>query len=31
VDKILTKFIPFSWLVAMNKKMLKLNMQKRNK
>lgn len=27
VDKILTRFIPFSWRVAMNKKMFKLNKQ----
>jgi NAD(P)-dependent dehydrogenase (short-subunit alcohol dehydrogenase family) len=27
VDKIMTKFIPFSWRIAMNKKMFKLNKQ----
>jgi NAD(P)-dependent dehydrogenase (short-subunit alcohol dehydrogenase family) len=31
VDKFLTKFIPFSWRVAINKNMFKLNIQKKEK
>jgi NAD(P)-dependent dehydrogenase (short-subunit alcohol dehydrogenase family) len=31
MDKIMTKFIPFSWRVAMNKSMFKLNMKKTEK
>jgi NAD(P)-dependent dehydrogenase (short-subunit alcohol dehydrogenase family) len=29
MDRIMTRFIPFSWLVAMNKKMFKLNIRNR--